>query len=215
MSQPTLSAEERTVVGKKVKNLRKKGLVPGVVYGPGLNETVQVSVEERVFSKFYQIHGHSTLLKLTSGGATYQVLIRDVQMDPVRRNPVHIDFFAPNLQRETTALVPLMLQNTPDGPGVFTPNITELHVSGLPREIPSRIEGDCAVLNNEGDSIRVGDLVIPAGITVMTTEDEVIATLTPKISAEAFEAAEAEAASEAVPVAGAPAEEATEEPAAE
>ena len=51
--------------------------------------------------------------------------------------------------------------------------------------------------------------------TVMTTEDEVIATLTPKISAEAFEAAEAEAASEAVPVAGAPAEEATEEPAAE
>lgn len=215
MSQPTLSAEERTVVGKKVKNLRKKGLVPGVVYGPGLNETVQVSVEERVFSKFYQIHGHSTLLKLTSGGATYQVLIRDVQMDPVRRNPVHIDFFAPNLQRETTALVPLMLQNTPDGPGVFTPNITELHVSGLPREIPSRIEVDCSVLQNEGDSIRVGDLVIPAGITVMTTEDEVIATLTPKISAEAFEAAEAEAASEAVPVAGAPAEEATEEPAAE
>jgi len=215
MSQPTLSAEERTVVGKKVKNLRKKGLVPGVVYGPGLNETVQVSVEERVFSKFYQIHGHSTLLKLTSGGATYQVLIRDVQMDPVRRNPVHIDFFAPNLQRETTALVPLMLQKTPDGPGVFTPNITELHVSGLPREIPSRIEVDCSVLQNEGDSIRVGDLVIPAGITVMTTEDEVIATLTPKISAEAFEAAEAEAASEAVPVAGAPAEEATEEPAAE
>ncbi|MCC6675245.1 MAG: 50S ribosomal protein L25 [Thermomicrobiales bacterium] len=215
MSQPTLSAEERTVVGKKVKNLRKKGLVPGVVYGPGLNETVQVSVEERVFSKFYQIHGHSTLLKLTSGGATYQVLIRDVQMDPVRRNPVHIDFFAPNLQKETTALVPLMLQNTPDGPGVFTPNITELHVSGLPREIPSRIEVDCSVLQNEGDSIRVGDLVIPAGITVMTTEDEVIATLTPKISAEAFEAAEAEAASEAVPVAGAPAEEATEEPAAE
>lgn len=215
MSQPTLSAEERTVVGKKVKNLRKKGLVPGVVYGPGLNETVQVSVEERVFSKFYQIHGHSTLLKLTSGGATYQVLIRDVQMDPVRRNPVHIDFFAPNLQKETTALVPLMLQNTPDGPGVFTPNITELHISGLPREIPSRIEVDCSVLQNEGDSIRVGDLVIPAGITVMTTEDEVIATLTPKISAEAFEAAEAEAASEAVPVAGAPAEEATEEPAAE
>lgn len=215
MSQPTLSAEERTVVGKKVKNLRKKGLVPGVVYGPGLNETVQVSVEERVFSKFYQIHGHSTLLKLTSGGATYQVLIRDVQMDPVRRNPVHIDFFAPNLQKETTALVPLLLQNTPDGPGVFTPNITELHVSGLPREIPSRIEVDCSVLQNEGDSIRVGDLVIPAGITVMTTEDEVIATLTPKISAEAFEAAEAEAAGEAVPVAGAPAEEATEEPAAE
>jgi len=215
MSQPTLSAEARTVVGKKVKNLRKNGLVPGVVYGPGLQETVQVSVEERVFSKFYQIHGHSTLFDLTSDGATYQVLIRDVQMDPVRRNPVHVDFFAPNLQKEITALVPLLLHNAPDGPGIFTPNITELHVSGLPREIPARIEVDCSVLQDEGDSIRVGDLVVPAGITVLTTDDEVIATLTPKISAEAFEAAEAEAAGEEVPVAEAPAEAETEEPAAE
>ncbi len=214
MSQPTLSAEERTVVGKKVKNLRKQGLVPGVVYGPGLDETVQISVNERTFSKFYQIHGHSTLFELTNGSATYQVLIRDVQVDPVRRNPVHVDFFAPNLRKETTAVVPLMLQNAPDGPGIFTPNLTELHVSGLPREIPARIEVDCSVLQNEGDSIRVGDLVIPAGITVLTTSDEVIATLTPKISAEAFEAAEAEAAGEAAPVIEAPAEE-SEEPAAE
>lgn len=213
MSQPTLSAEPRTVVGKKVKNLRKQGLVPGVIYGPALGETVQVSVDERVFSKFYQIHGHSTLFELSADGKTYQVLIRDVQMQPVRRTPVHIDFFAPNLRKETTAFVPLVLQNTPDGPGIFTPNLTELHVSGLPREIPARIEVDCSVLQSEGDTIRVADLTVPAGITVLTTEDEVIATLTPKVSAEAFEAAEAEAAGEAVPVIEAPAEEGQAAPA--
>jgi large subunit ribosomal protein L25 len=204
MSQPTLSAEERTIVGKKVKNLRKQGLVPAVVYGPALEKTVQISIDEKSFSKFYRIHGHSTLLELSSGGANYQVLIRDVQVDPVRRNPVHVDFFAPNLAKETTASVPLMLLNTPEGPGIFNPQLSELHVSGLPREIPARIEVDCAVLQEVGDSIRVSELVIPAGITVLTNADEVVASLVQKVSQEAFDAAEAEAAGETVE---APAEE--------
>jgi large subunit ribosomal protein L25 len=215
MSQPTLSAEERTIVGKKVKNLRKQGLVPGVVYGPALKDTVQVSVDEKTFSKFFQVHGHSTLFELNSGGQSYQVLIRDVQLEPVRRNPVHVDFFAPNLMKETTASVPLMLVNTPDGPGIFSPHLSELHVSGLPRQIPARIEVDCSVLVNEGDAIRVSELVVADGITVLTNPDEVVASLIPKISAEAFEAEEAEAAGE-VPAAEAPAEEApAEEPAGE
>ncbi|HET9659702.1 MAG TPA: 50S ribosomal protein L25 [Thermomicrobiales bacterium] len=205
MSQPTLSAEERTIVGKKVKNLRKQGLVPAVVYGPALEQTVQISVDERTFSKFYRIHGHSTLLELISSGQKYQVLIRDVQVDPVRRNPVHVDFFAPNLTKETTSSVPLVLINTPEGPGIFNPQLSELHVSGLPREIPSRIEVDCAVLQDVGDSIRVSDLVVPARITVLTNGDEVVASLTAKISVAEFEAAEAEAAGETVTEA--PAEE--------
>ena len=209
MSQPTLSAEARSISGKKVKNLRKQGIVPAVVYGPGLDETVQISVDERTFSKFYQIHGHSTLLKLTSSGKNYQVLIRDVQVDPVRRNPLHVDFFAPNLKKETTASVPLMLINTPEGPGIFTPVLSELHVSGLPRAIPTRIEVDCSALQEEGDSIRVADLQVPEGITVLTHDEEVIATLTPKVSQEAFEAAEAEAAGEVVTEA--PAEEGADE----
>jgi large subunit ribosomal protein L25 len=213
MSQPTLSAEERTIAGKKVKNLRKQGLVPAVIYGPALKETVQVSVNEKIFSKFYQVHGHSTLFELSSEGKKYQVLIRDVQVDPVRRNPIHVDFFAPNLQKETTASVHLMLINIPDGPGIFNPVLSELNVSGLPREIPARLEVDCSVLQNEGDQLRVSDLEIPAGITVLTGADEVIATLTPKVSQEAFEAAEAEAAGEVVTEA--PAEEGAEEAAAE
>lgn len=207
MSQPTLSAEERTIVGKKVKNLRKQGLVPGVIYGPGLDETVQVSVDERTFSKFYQIHGHSTLFKLTAADKSYQVLIRDVQVQPVRRTPVHVDFFAPNLRKETTAQVPLVLQNTPEGPGIFTPHLTELQVSGLPRHIPSRIEVDCSVLQAVGDSIRVADLVVPSNITVLTTEDEIVANLTAKA---VVEEPEAEGAGEAAPAAEAPTEESAE-----
>ncbi|MCA9858086.1 MAG: 50S ribosomal protein L25 [Thermomicrobiales bacterium] len=211
MSQPTLSAEERTIAGKKVKTLRKQGLVPAVVYGPGLDETVQISVDERTFSKFYQIHGHSTLLKLTSGGKNYQVLIRDVQVDPVRRNPLHVDFFAPNLRKETTASVPLVLLNTPDGPGIFTPGLGEISVSGLPREIPSRIEVDCSGLENEGDSIRVSDIVVPEGITILTGMDEIVANLTPKVAVEEPAAEEAEAGE----AAAAPAEEGSAEAAGE
>ena len=119
---------------------------------------------------------------------------------------MQVDFFAPNLEKVTTASVPLVLHNTPDGPGIFSPHLSELHISGLPREIPARIEVDCSVLQEEGDAIRVSELVVPQGITVLTNADEVVASLIPKISAEAFEAEEAAAAGEA-PVAEAAAEE--------
>ena len=97
MSQPTLMAEPRSVVGKKVKTLRRAGLVPGVVYGPTLNETVQVSINSRDFEKFLRIYGHATLFDLECDGQTYPAFIRDVQIDPIRRNAVHVDFFSPNL----------------------------------------------------------------------------------------------------------------------
>ncbi len=69
-----------------------------------------------------------------------------MQLDPVRKNPLHVDFFAPNLKKETTASIPLVLINIPEGPGIFNPQLSELMVSGLPSEIPARIEVDCAVL---------------------------------------------------------------------
>ena len=92
-----LMAEPRTVHGKKVKRLRREGLVPGVVYGPVIDNTISVSVERLGFEKFYMQHGHSTIFKLQWDGGEETVLIREVQVDPVRQDPLHIDFFAPIL----------------------------------------------------------------------------------------------------------------------
>ena len=83
MSELTLSAEVRTVLGKKVGQLRRNGLIPGVVYGPVVEETVQVSVDEREFARFFKAHGHSTLFTLTWDGGQQPVFIREGGSIPV------------------------------------------------------------------------------------------------------------------------------------
>lgn len=214
VSTPSLMAEPRDVVGKKVKRLRAEGKIPAVVYGPALAETVQITVNDREFGRFYQHHGHATLFDLTSGGETYQVFIRDVQAHPVRRNPIHVDFFAPNLKKAIHASVPLALHEAPDGPGIFSQLLSEVVVNGLPRDIPNRLVVDCSVLKEIGDAVRVSDLEAIDGIDFVTNADEIIAMLAAPVLevAEPVEGAEAEGAAEA---AGAAEEAAADEAAGE
>jgi large subunit ribosomal protein L25 len=177
MSEPTLMAEPRSVVGKKVKRLRKEGKVPAVVYGPTLTETVQVSVNEREFAKFYHQHGHATLFDLKCDGQSWPVFIRDVQVDPVRWNPIHVDFFAPNMMKEINTSVPLNLQHVPEGPGIFSQQLSEVVVHGLPANIPNRIVIDCSVLQEIGDAVRVEDIKEIENISIVTHAEEIIAML--------------------------------------
>jgi large subunit ribosomal protein L25 len=222
MSAPTLMAEPRSIVGKKVKRLRKEGRVPAVVYGPTLSETVQVSVDDRDFQKFYHQHGHATLFDLACDGETYAVFIRDVQVDPVRWNPIHIDFFAPNLKKAISASVPLHLHDQPDGPGIFSQQLSEVSVHGLPSDIPSRIQVDCSSLQEIGDAVRVGDLPEMPNVTIETNADEIIAMLAAPVEEveeveepiegeEAAVTAEEVGAPESEEAGGEPAEEASEE----
>jgi large subunit ribosomal protein L25 len=204
MSTPTLMAEPRSVVGKKVKRLRAEGKVPAVVYGPAVEETVQVTINEKDFSRFYQQHGHATLFDLESDGQKYQVFIRDVQVAPVRRNPIHVDFFAPNLRKAINTSVPLALQDAPDGPGRFSQLLSEVVVHGLPRAIPHRFVVDCSVLKEIGDVVRVSDLEAVEGIEIVTNADEIIAML----AAPVLEAEPTDDGAEAGEAAGEPAGEA-------
>src|SRR4249919_1169150 len=105
MANQELEAQRRTVLGKQVKQMRREGRVPGIVYGPVVKETVPVSVDRREFLKFYQITGHSTLFDLKWEDGNQSVFILYVQLFPVLRVPLHIDFFAPNLRLPVRALV--------------------------------------------------------------------------------------------------------------
>lgn len=200
MEELILRAERRTVVGKKVKRLRRDGRVPGVVYGPVVPETIPVTVDRREFEKFYMATGHSTLFTLTWDGGEQPVFIREVQEDPVKRAPLHVDFFAPNLTKEIDATVALVfLHANPGSDTVLTHARTEIDVRGLPNAIPSQIEVDLSGLSNPGDSFRVADLVLPAGLTAVTDSDEILANLQhSRVTAETVEAEEEAAAEEAV-----------------
>jgi large subunit ribosomal protein L25 len=91
----TLMAEPRTVLGKQVSRLRRDGKVPGVVYGPEIEGTIQVQVDRKEFERFYMNYGLEVPFTLRWGSGSRRVVIREVQMDNVKRAPLHIDFYAP------------------------------------------------------------------------------------------------------------------------
>jgi large subunit ribosomal protein L25 len=197
MANQEFPAQRRTVLGKQVKRLRREGLIPGVVYGPVVEDTVPVSVDYREFVKFYQRTGHSTLFDLRWEDGSQSVFIREVQNDPVKRTPVHIDFFAPNLLRLVRAMVPLVLHNPPQlTAAVLTESRTVIEVEALPATIPHQIDVDVSGLEQPGDAIRVGDLILPENVTAVTDAGELLV-LIEAVYAEPVEVEEGEAADEA------------------
>jgi large subunit ribosomal protein L25 len=207
MANQEFPAQRRTVLGKQVKRLRREGLIPGVVYGPVVEEPVPVSVDFREFVKFYQRTGHSTLFDLRWEDGSQSVFIREVQNDPVKRTPVHIDFFAPNLLRLVRAMVPLVLHNPPHlTAAVLTEARTVIEVEALPASIPHQIDIDVSELAHPGDAIRVGDLTLPDGVTAVTAEGETIVQVE-AVYQEPEEVAEEAAGTEAEPAEAAAAEE--------
>jgi large subunit ribosomal protein L25 len=198
MAKVSFPAQVRTITGKQVRQLRRDGLIPGIVYGPVVEGTVPVMVDRREFMRFYHSHGHSTLFDLTWDGGTESVFIREVQVDPVRRDPLHVDFFAPNLRRPIRAMVPLVLHNpNSSSQAILTELRTDVEVEALPARIPAQLDVDVSGLENVGDSVHVRDIMVPAGVELVTDGDEIIAQMAPAVMPEE-EVEETEAEEDAV-----------------
>lgn len=189
-----LRAEPREIHGKKVKRLRREGLVPGVVYGPVVSETVSVSVNRREFERFFNRNGHSTIVSLEWDGGKQPVLVREVQSDPVTRNPLHIDFFAPNMRVTLRQMVPVALVHAGDHEGVLQTVLTEVEIEALPANLPHQIDVDISALAVVGDAVHVSDMTIPDNVTVITPSEELVASLIAEAAEEAAVAEEAEEA---------------------
>jgi large subunit ribosomal protein L25 len=204
--EATLRAEPRTVVGKKVKALRREGRIPGTVYGPVVDGSINVSVDRRELERFYKAVGLNSLFTLEWEGGSQAVMIREVQVDPVRWNPLHVDFFAPNLRQELTAAVPVNLSE-PSGDlvGIINQVVSELQVKGLPANFPAHLTADISGLVEAGQHVVAGDIELPEGIELVAPADEVIVTVLAPTVAEGEEPTEA---AEAVAEGEAPAEEA-------
>jgi large subunit ribosomal protein L25 len=180
-----LMAEPREIHGKKVKRLRREGLLPGVVYGPVMNETISVSVNEREFKKFYLQHGHSTIFTLKWDGGSQPVLIREVQYEPVRHDPLHVDFFAPNMRVTLRQSVTVTLQHTSEnieGGGVLQQVLNEIEVEALPADLPSEITVDISNLTAVGDVLHVSDIQAPAGVQIITDPESTVASIIVQVS---------------------------------
>lgn len=214
MKKHSLPAEIRDVVGRKVKNLRKTGKIPATVYGKNV-KSMSVAVGADAFEKVYKAAGETGLVELAVGRDLRPVLVHTLQKDPVTNQLLHIEFHQVDLKEKVHATVPLELVG--DAPavtgkvGVLLSLIDEVEVEALPMDLPEKITVDVTKLAEVNQEVKVGELNVPAGVTLLTDKDQSVVRVGALISKEA----EAEAAAEAAAAAAAAAEAAAAAPAAE
>jgi large subunit ribosomal protein L25 len=177
--QYSLDAQLRTVIGKKVRFLRREGLVPGVIYGTG-SSPVHVSVPRRPLEIVLSKAGGTHLVNVTVDGASHATIVREVQRDVIRRDLMHIDFMRVDLSKTLRTEVPIALIGMPKLTNELQlqQNITSIEVECLPANIPEHIEVNIAGLITLGAQVTVGDLPALEGVELLADPTEVIVRIT-------------------------------------
>ena len=161
-----LKAKKREVTGRKVKQLRKEGLLPANIYGADAKSQA-VEVELREFEKTLSEVGETEILDLKVGqeSKVRPVLIHNVQLDPVTDTPLHADFLQIDLTKKVTINIPITFEGeapaVKNGLGVLLEILNELEVEALPTNLPSEIKVDLSNLTEVDQAITVGDLTPP------------------------------------------------------
>jgi large subunit ribosomal protein L25 len=189
-----LQAKERAERGKNAaRRLRASGMIPAVLYGDGDGKSSPLAVPGKVVD--YTLHhlGDNALYDIDLGGGTSTARIVDVQRDPVTGRLVHVDFAPVNMQERIEVTVPLHVVGESPGAeegGVLQQVAYEVQVESLPGDIPQEITIDVSTLGM-GDHLSLGDVALPAGVTLISDPEEIAVTVTAptEITEEELEAA--------------------------
>jgi large subunit ribosomal protein L25 len=205
MKHPQLKAEERSVLGKKVKKLRREGFIPGNFYGKGLNSHA-LHVKLSDFENVYKETGETGLVDLAYDGKTKPVLIKNLQMNYATRTLLHVDFYQVNLKEKVKTTVPVVLTGeakaVTDKIGLVLQTFSDVEIEALPDKLPENIEVSVENLAEIGEQITVADLKAPEDVTILTDPAQTVAKVVepvveepePEEVAESEEGAEGEAA---------------------
>jgi len=184
-----LTVTPREGVGKSVsRRLRRSGTTPGILYGGA--SPVNIAVDPR--EVFRIIHGHegsTQLLRVTFEGSkdSRMVILRDLQLDPVSENLIHVDLQEVNMDKPIQVTVALHhvgeAIGVRDTQGILEMVLREIQVSCLPGNIPEDIKADVSNLAI-GDVLTVGELVVPEGVRVLTDKAQAVATVAPPAAEE-------------------------------
>lgn len=173
----TLNATKREETGKAFKKLANADRMPAIVYGPKQKaEAITLSVSE--FRKVLRDAGESSVIELKGLGASLQVLIHEVDRDPVTTAPRHADLYAIEKGAKVEVEVPLTFVGESFAVKTGANLVKVMHELPIEAEaanLPHDIEVDISVLNAVGDQIHVKNLKLPAGVTATVEEDEVVA----------------------------------------
>lgn len=154
-------ANKRKIRGKKVKQLRRQGILPANLFGKGIN-SLDIEVLLKEFLSLFKKAGETHIVELKIDGSIHNALIHGVQIDPVTDTPLHVDFQAVSLKEKTTATVPIQLRGESPAEkekiGILVQQLSEIDVEALPTDLPDHLDADVSGLANVDATIYVKDL---------------------------------------------------------
>lgn len=178
-----LAAKERDVRGKKVKQLRKEGLIPIVIYGKD-RKPLALEVNSHDFTLLYKKAGGNTVvdIEIEKADGTKEkknVLVHEVDLDPVKSNILHADLLQIKMNEKITTTVPLKFVGDSvaviDLSGSLLTPKSEVEVECFPADMPHEIEVDIAPLSDFEAVMHVKDIVAPEGVLILDDLEETVA----------------------------------------
>lgn len=197
MESETLALSQRSVLGKKVKRLRRQDITPVHMYGSGI-EAQALQGDGAALRRLLPRVGTNIPVSVQVEGSDAENIcfVREVQRHPVTEDVLHIDFIRVDVTQTISAEVPITLTGvapaTQQGGTLLQP-LTTLLVEALPMNIPASIEADVSGLDDFEKSIVVSDIAVAANVTVLTDSDEFVARVSPpRVEVDDFAAADDE-----------------------
>lgn len=198
MAEYSLALDKREVTGKKLKALRAEGMIPSVVYGAG--DPINTASEYVGTEKVLLEAGYHSPIDLTIAGKKQLAIVKDVQLDPVTRKIVNVEFHAISEDAAVEATTPIVIINFEASEAskiyhfAMTQALEEIDVKAKPADLPKELTVDASKLVNVDDKLVLSDIVLPNGVELADKEmsgDQVVASLyDPAAEAAAREAEE-------------------------
>lgn len=179
-SAAQLELQPRELTGKKVSRLRRAGIIPVHLYGPGI-ESRSLQCGARQLITILASAGASSPISVTIEGepGSHLAFAREIQWDPTRDTVLHVDLLATDVSRPVTAQVNVALTGAAPGAtrsgGSVTQLLLTIEVSALPLEMPAQADADLSVMTSADSILRAGDIPLPAGATLVTDPEEMVA----------------------------------------
>ena len=179
-TQIELAVAPRSILGKKVKTLRREGITPANIYGHGIpSQAVQVLTPD--LTRTIRVAGRNTMLQLHVEGEKKQrpVFMRTVQRNPITDEFLHVDFYQVSLKEKIRIEVPLVIVGeapaVSDYQGILLQNVNVVTMEGLPGDLPPLLEVDVSGLEEIDDAVHLKDLEVSPDVTVLAEPELVVA----------------------------------------
>ncbi|MCX6752079.1 MAG: 50S ribosomal protein L25 [Candidatus Nomurabacteria bacterium] len=178
-----IKAEKRDL-DTKLGILRKSGKIPVVFYGAG-KDTTSISISNVEFKKVWREAGESSAVKVSIPGGDIDVLIHEVQVDPVTDEPIHVDFLALDMKKKIRVKVPLIFEGisnaVKNGLGNLVKVLHEIEIEALPAHLPQKLSVDISPLETLENQVFVSNIKLPTGVVAITNGGDVVASIVAQV----------------------------------